>query len=366
MLTKLFTRLASTKPPFYTQINQPLNLTVKKKKHLIQLNSKFTIAASLYNTTPTPVKPAELPTPTIIPDFPPKGPRPELPELPETPKLPKRSKFPELPDRYGLPELPPRPERDFEKNVPSKNPEITPYTIPDFVPSKPSEIEPKTKPQRGPKVKPKRKKDGETNPFKKPAKQPLPSPEEPKKPKRFRRRRVNRVMIDLTELNFTAKQLTEICKKFPFVEPDPNSKLKFKPDPESNRIEPGIARALGRRKSSIAQVKLTAGKGNITINGKPAAGYLQSNLFLLTRIEAPLYFLSLNDYVSLSIYVKGGGLIGQADAIKLGISRALCNYNMDYRYPLRNKGYLTRDARVKERKKYGLRKARKAPQYSKR
>nr|AWX53172.1 ribosomal protein S9 [Blidingia minima] len=173
-------------------------------------------------------------------------------------------------------------------------------------------------------------------------------------------------MIDLTKLQFTSKQLTAICKKFSYFESNPNSKLKFKPDPESNVIYPGKAEALGRRKSSVAQVKLTAGKGTMTINGKSATSYLQKNLFLLTRIEAPLYFLSLNDYVSLSITVKGGGLIGQADAIKLGISRALCNYNIDYRYPLRNKGYLTRDARIKERKKYGLKKARKAPQYSKR
>nr|YP_010044972.1 30S ribosomal protein S9 [Blidingia minima]QPF96237.1 30S ribosomal protein S9 [Blidingia minima]QUX32867.1 30S ribosomal protein S9 [Blidingia minima] len=348
MLKQFITSLATIKnsPSFYTQIKPGFNLTLKKKKAFTRFNSKLTVASNVNNNVISPVKPAI--NPTVIPDFPPKGPRPQLPGL--------------------------EPEEIF----PIKNPDKKPYFVPDFIPAKPfklpqgpepnktPETYPKPKPE--PKVTPKRRKD--EDPFKEPAKQPEPSPNEPQpeKPKKFRRlkRRENRVMIDLTKLQFTSKQLTAICKKFSYFESNPNSKLKFKPDPESNVIYPGKAEALGRRKSSVAQVKLTAGKGTMTINGKSATSYLQKNLFLLTRIEAPLYFLSLNDYVSLSITVKGGGLIGQADAIKLGISRALCNYNIDYRYPLRNKGYLTRDARIKERKKYGLKKARKAPQYSKR
>ena len=124
--------------------------------------------------------------------------------------------------------------------------------------------------------------------------------------------------------------------------------------------------ATGRRKSSVARVSLRDGKGWIKINQKPAAGYLQNNTFLLEKVYAPLAFLQLKQNFRISIIVQGGGLMGQADAIKLGICKALCKYDQDYRYPLKLKGYLTRDARVKERKKYGLKKARKAPQYSKR
>lgn len=127
-----------------------------------------------------------------------------------------------------------------------------------------------------------------------------------------------------------------------------------------------IIRQTGRRKSSIARVELTSGTGDFKINSLPGIKYMQQNTYLIGRMQAPLEFLELKNKYDILVQVSGGGLVGQADAIKLGIARALCESNADYRSSLKLKGYLTRDARVKERKKYGLKKARKAPQFSKR
>ena len=93
---------------------------------------------------------------------------------------------------------------------------------------------------------------------------------------------------------------------------------------------------------------------------------MQDNAYLIMQMQSPLDFLELKNKFDIQITVKGGGLVGQANAIKLGISRALCLFQNNYRPSLKLKGFLTRDARVKERKKYGLKKARKAPQFSKR
>lgn len=125
-------------------------------------------------------------------------------------------------------------------------------------------------------------------------------------------------------------------------------------------------KATGRRKCSIATVELTPGTGEWRINDLSGLDYMQKNFSLVFLMQEPLAYLELKKDFNLNIYVKGGGLVGQASAIKLGIARALCEYKPAYRLPLKLKGYLTRDARVKERKKYGLKKARKAPQYSKR
>lgn len=126
------------------------------------------------------------------------------------------------------------------------------------------------------------------------------------------------------------------------------------------------AQGTGRRKSSIATVRLKTGTGQMTINRLSDAKYIQNNESLLQKIQAPLTFLNLDKQFDLIIHITGGGRVGQANAIQLGIARALCNFNSEYRTALKKKGFLTRDARVKERKKYGLKKARKAPQYSKR
>jgi small subunit ribosomal protein S9 len=129
------------------------------------------------------------------------------------------------------------------------------------------------------------------------------------------------------------------------------------------------AQGTGRRKSAVARVQLHFGTGHIVVNQKRFRQYLQGNRFLIEKVLAPLKLVRFplkEKSLGISVFVYGGGLIGQADAIQLGISRALCKYDKDYRRPFKAKGFLTRDARVKERKKYGLKKARKAPQYSKR
>lgn len=122
----------------------------------------------------------------------------------------------------------------------------------------------------------------------------------------------------------------------------------------------------GRRKSSVARVRLVPGNGQLTINGKPGELYLQFNPRYLATTKAPLETLGLESEYDILVNVNGGGLTGQADSIRLGVARALCQLDPDNRKPLKVEGYLTRDPRAKERKKYGLHKARKAPQFSKR
>jgi len=123
---------------------------------------------------------------------------------------------------------------------------------------------------------------------------------------------------------------------------------------------------IGRRKQAVARVFLTPGTGNLTINTVPGEKYLQYNTAYLDSVWGPLRVLSLENQLDITAIVKGGGLTGQADAIKLGVARLLCKMDSQNRVSLKPYGFLTRDARIKERKKYGLRKARKAPQYSKR
>nr|YP_007890157.1 ribosomal protein S9 [Pleodorina starrii]AFY64428.1 ribosomal protein S9 [Pleodorina starrii] len=166
-----------------------------------------------------------------------------------------------------------------------------------------------------------------------------------------------------------------------------------------------LAKAVGRRKEAVAQVQIKQGTGLFIINNKPAQEYLQNNFYSLLSVKAPFDVLSTSKQtdglstesteVSLTsveecnnmlqclnfdtiVNVKGGGLMGQTEAIRLGISRAIClistNTNeplpisnaLDIRKQLKDKGYLTQDSRVKERRKYGLKKARKASQYHKR
>ena len=122
----------------------------------------------------------------------------------------------------------------------------------------------------------------------------------------------------------------------------------------------------GRRKSSIARVRLVPGNGKIRINGKEGEHYLQNNPSYVSAVKAPLESLGLENDYDILVKAEGGGLTGQADSIRLGVARALCELDPENRKPLKIEGYLTRDPRAKERKKYGLRKARKAPQYSKR
>lgn len=124
-------------------------------------------------------------------------------------------------------------------------------------------------------------------------------------------------------------------------------------------------RGTGRRKSSVARVILTPGTGNIVVNGIPAKEYLPSDILLMI-VDQPLELTNTKDKFDIQVNVYGGGYSGQAGAIRHGVARALLEASSDYRPALKAAGFLTRDARVKERKKYGLKKARRAPQFSKR
>ncbi len=122
----------------------------------------------------------------------------------------------------------------------------------------------------------------------------------------------------------------------------------------------------GRRKKSIARVYLTPGKGNITINKRSIDEYLGLET-LKVIVRQPLVLTDTLDKFDVNVTVRGGGTSGQAGAIRHGISRALLQADSDeYRPALKKAGFLTRDPRMKERKKYGLKKARRAPQFSKR
>lgn len=122
----------------------------------------------------------------------------------------------------------------------------------------------------------------------------------------------------------------------------------------------------GRRKSSVAKVRLVPGTGEMIVNGKSGSDYFNRVPSYLTSAKAPLETLGLESEYNILVSASGGGLTGQSDAVKLGVARALCQLDPENRGPLKSEGYLTRDPRCKERKKYGLHKARKAPQYSKR
>jgi small subunit ribosomal protein S9 len=123
---------------------------------------------------------------------------------------------------------------------------------------------------------------------------------------------------------------------------------------------------IGRRKTSVAKVTLVPGPGSLIVNHKPGNVYLNYNSQFINSSKAPLIALGLENSYDIYVNAHGGGLRGQSDAIKLGVARALCYISSENRSRLKMDGFMVRDARIKERKKYGLRKARKASQYSKR
>ena len=123
---------------------------------------------------------------------------------------------------------------------------------------------------------------------------------------------------------------------------------------------------LGRRKEATATARLYKGKGEITINDKPAADFLSNNQTLLAEITDPLALVSKQTDFDITLLIKGGGVSGQVDAAKLAISKALASINDDLKGTLSKAGYLQRDSRMVERKKYGLKGARKREQFSKR
>ncbi|MFN8591321.1 MAG: 30S ribosomal protein S9 [Thermomicrobiales bacterium] len=123
---------------------------------------------------------------------------------------------------------------------------------------------------------------------------------------------------------------------------------------------------VGRRKSAVARVRLYPGTGQITVNGRPAKDYFGGRQILQITLQEPLVLTGTKDRYDVVARVVGGGVSGQAGAVRHGIARALNKSNDELRPALKRARMLTRDARVKERKKVGLKRARKAPQYTKR
>ncbi|EPG76252.1 ribosomal protein S9 [Leptospira fainei serovar Hurstbridge str. BUT 6] len=124
--------------------------------------------------------------------------------------------------------------------------------------------------------------------------------------------------------------------------------------------------AVGRRKNAIARVKLKEGSGKILVNDKDIKDYLHNSRSNLKEALSPLVLLNLSDKFDLKLNVSGGGIIGQVGAIRHALARVVCRYNPEFRPTVKKEGFLTRDPRMVERKKYGLHKARRGTQFSKR
>ncbi|HTR71678.1 MAG TPA: 30S ribosomal protein S9 [Mycobacteriales bacterium] len=151
---------------------------------------------------------------------------------------------------------------------------------------------------------------------------------------------------------------------------DDNAPEEVAPEPAPPARPPrpiasGPVAATGRRKEAIARVRLVPGNGTWSINGRGIDDYFPNKIHQQI-VNEPFVALDLLDRYDVIVRVQGGGISGQAGAVRLGIARALLQTDDEARPPLKKAGYLTRDPRAKERKKYGLKKARKAPQYSKR
>ena len=126
-----------------------------------------------------------------------------------------------------------------------------------------------------------------------------------------------------------------------------------------------IINTIGRRKTSVARIYLQPGKGNITVNNKELTDYFPVDIMQII-VKQPLSVVEVDGKYDIKINVDGGGVKGQAEAVRLAIARALCEVDNEFRAPLKKEGFLTRDSRMVERKKYGRRKARKKFQFSKR
>ena len=124
--------------------------------------------------------------------------------------------------------------------------------------------------------------------------------------------------------------------------------------------------SIGRRKTSIAKIFLEDGNGNIVINEKPYEIYFSSLKIDREKIKKSLLLLNINNFVNITVFVKGGGIFSQMEAISLAIAKSICKLNNKYRILLNKYSFLKSDSRMKERRKYGLKKARKGSQYSKR
>jgi small subunit ribosomal protein S9 len=148
--------------------------------------------------------------------------------------------------------------------------------------------------------------------------------------------------------------------------PQASAPVQDNPSPSPSPVVSGRpVQTVGRRKEAIARVRLVPGSGNFRLNGKDLATYFPNKVHQ-QMIKEPLVITEREQSYDVLATLQGGGISGQAGALRLGIARALVELNIDDRPTLKSAGFLTRDARATERKKYGLKKARKAPQYSKR
>jgi len=136
-------------------------------------------------------------------------------------------------------------------------------------------------------------------------------------------------------------------------------------EPRAPRLTAETAQTVGRRKEAVVRVRITPGSGQFLLNGKTLEQYFPNKVHQ-QLIREPLVILEKPEAFDIRANLKGGGITGQAGALRLAIARALIQLDSEDRPTLKKAGFLTRDPRVKERKKYGLKKARKAPQYSKR
>ena len=130
--------------------------------------------------------------------------------------------------------------------------------------------------------------------------------------------------------------------------------------------EKNIISSIGRRKTSVAKVFLINGNGNIIVNEKPYEIYFSSLNRDREKIKKSLVLLNINNFFNIIVFVKGGGVFSQLEAISLAIAKSVCQLNNKYRVLLNKYSFLNSDSRIKERRKYGLKKARKGSQYSKR
>ena len=135
--------------------------------------------------------------------------------------------------------------------------------------------------------------------------------------------------------------------------------------PRTKKVVKSFFYGTGRRKCSVAKVRVVSGQGKIIVNGLPVSDYFGRKVLELT-VKQPLVVTNTVDKYDILASVHGGGKSGQAGAVRHGIARALLKADEEFRLPLKKAGFLTRDPRMKERRKYGLKKARKAPQFSKR
>jgi small subunit ribosomal protein S9 len=158
---------------------------------------------------------------------------------------------------------------------------------------------------------------------------------------------------------------TIVTETMPTPAAMPTAAPTTSPTTRARRSAGGLIQTVGRRKEAIVRVRLLPGTGKFVLNGRALDNYFPSKVHQ-QLVREPLVTADRVDTVDVFANLRGGGTTGQAGALRLAIARALCDLDIEHRPGLKKAGFLTRDARVKERKKYGLKKARKAPQYSKR